>query len=723
MSESGTYRIRPAGRHILTIGRDLIQDQHAAVIELVKNAYDADSPDVAISFGRTDQGEYRITVTDHGHGMTRDTVINKWMVPSTRDKEDRDGRSPGGRTMQGRKGIGRYAAAILGKDLWLETTTSDGEQTTLYLEWTDFEVAEFLGDVEILIDTRASDEPAGTTLTIAVEEDSLVAWRNSQFAKLQFELRKLMAPFQTIASEQAFDILLRVSGVPGVEDVDGSVEPYPLVEHFDYRIAGKIEADGKGNLVYSQQKSRNAADEEICIDLEGPTGCGELEIDIRVYDRDPASLDQLIRRGLMDDAGNYLGKLQARRVLNDYNGIGVYRNGFRLRPLGDADFDWLKLNEQRIQAPARRIGSNQVIGYVQIQSEGQSHLIEKSARDGLTENEAFRMLKEITKLVIGKLEEKRYIFRERAGLSRQTLKVERELERLYSFDTLKRDVRSKLSGAQVNDATTSEVIELIESDEKRRSESIGRLRDAIAVYQGHATLGKIVNVVLHEGRRPLSYFRNQFPRLRRRADGFAETQDPVLVPGIVEVAEGIAENAGDFVALFGRLDPLAAQRRSKKKVERLASVIRRSMEVFVGQLDEAGVTWEISGDEALTFLCWRQDIQAIFTNLIDNSLYWLRTSNSSGKRIDIRISSEMERLLHVDYRDTGPGIEPEHIDSGVIFDPQFSTKPDGMGLGLAIAGEAATRNGLDLTAFADEAGAWFRLQPVEAEQQGIGEKA
>ena len=91
MSESGTYRIRPAGRHILTIGRDLIQDPHAAVIELVKNAFDADSPDVAIGFERLEAGEYRITVTDHGHGMTRDTVVSKWMVPSTSDKEDRDG--------------------------------------------------------------------------------------------------------------------------------------------------------------------------------------------------------------------------------------------------------------------------------------------------------------------------------------------------------------------------------------------------------------------------------------------------------------------------------------------------------------------------------------------------------------------------------------------------------------------------------------------------------
>ena len=715
MLEESTHRIRPAGRHILTIGRDLIQDPYAAVIELVKNAYDADSPDVSISFAQTDNGKYQIIVTDHGHGMSRDIVINKWMVPSTSDKPDRGGQSPDGRTMQGSKGIGRYASSILGTDLLLETTTPAGERTTLYLVWGDFADAEYLGDVDVLIQTEFVDDAAGTALTIAVDREHLEAWKEAQFNKLQFELRKLMPPFRTMGAED-FEIRLRVSNIPNVDDVDARVEPYPLVDYYDYRIAGSVASGGTGNLVYSLQKARNVVPEDIPVDLARPTGCGDLVIDIRVYDRDSQSLDQLIRRGLRDASGSYLGKLEARRLLNEYNGIGVYRNGFRLRPLGDPEFDWLKLNEQRIQRPSFRIGNNQVIGYVQIQSEEQSQLIEKSARDGLIENDAFERLKEITKQAIQKLEEKRYLYRQRTGLSRQTLRVEHELERLYSFDALKRDVQSTLTEAKVSSGTTSRVIKLIESDEIRRSESIGRLRDAIAVYQGHATLGKIINVVLHEGRRPLSYFRNQFPLLRRRADGFAETRNPVLVPRIVEAAEGIADNASVIVALFDRLDPLAAQRRSEKTSERLATIIERAMDTFSSEMAEVGVTCDVGGDTELMLLSWRQDIQAIFTNLIDNSLYWLRTAKSSEKRIDVVIRAKGRQLAHADYMDTGPGIEPDHIAGGVIFDPEFSTKPDGMGLGLAIAGEAATRNGLELTALEHERGAWFRLQPSEGEE-------
>ena len=323
MSESDVYRIRPAGRHILTIGRDLIQDTHAAVIELVKNAYDADSPDVIISFERGEDGQY---------GMSRETVVDKWMVPSTSDKEDRGSRSPGGRIMQGRKGIGRYAASILGKDLLLETRTPSGEKTTLYLQWEDFESAEYLGDVEILIETTPTKDSAGTSLVMTTEEEQMIAWGKSQFSKLQFELRKLMPPFTNITTERDFEVRLCISGVPNFKDIDSVVEPYPLVEHFDYRIAGQIDSSGKCRLHYSQQKSKNAYTEEINFELESPTGCGDLEMDIRVYDRDPASIDQLIHRGLKDHDGNYLGKLQARQLLNDYNGIGVYRNGFRLRP-------------------------------------------------------------------------------------------------------------------------------------------------------------------------------------------------------------------------------------------------------------------------------------------------------------------------------------------------------------------------------------------------------
>ena len=264
MSTSDTYRIRPAGRHILTIGRDLIQDRYAAVVELVKNAYDADSPDVNIEFKATpDHNGYRIVISDHGHGMSRNTVINEWMVPSTRSKLDRR-TSPSGRIMQGNKGVGRYAASILGMDLLLETITPEGEKTTVYVEWKNFETARYLDDVEILIETNEISELSGTRLTINGDNALLSEWNQKQFNKLRFELKKLISPVSTIFGDE-FLINLQVDGFSDVEAIEENIIPYPIFNLFDYRIAGKINMDGKGTLTYSSQKARNITDEKNSI--------------------------------------------------------------------------------------------------------------------------------------------------------------------------------------------------------------------------------------------------------------------------------------------------------------------------------------------------------------------------------------------------------------------------------------------------------------------------
>ena len=182
MSTHTTYKIRPAGRHILTIGEDLIQDNHAAVVELVKNAYDADSTSVNIEFTASSiKNTFSIVIEDNGHGMSQDDVIQKWMVPSTTDKRIR-GTSPGGRTLQGRKGIGRYASSILGDDLLLETVNDEGVKTTVRLEWKAFELAEYLDDVAVPIEN--SKKPRGHRvpgLTMTGDQKRFTEWNQERF--------------------------------------------------------------------------------------------------------------------------------------------------------------------------------------------------------------------------------------------------------------------------------------------------------------------------------------------------------------------------------------------------------------------------------------------------------------------------------------------------------------------------------------------------------------
>jgi len=711
VSSSGTYKIRPAGRHILTIGRDLIQDCYAAVVELVKNAYDADSRDVNIEFrAKPDRSGYAIVITDHGHGMSRDTVIHKWMVPSTRDKLDRR-QSPAGRIMQGRKGVGRYAASILGTDLLLETVTPQGEKTTLLVEWNTFEAATYLDDVEILIETAEVSEPSGTRLTMTGDGELLGEWNQKQFDKLRFELKKLISPVSAAISDEVnddeFRISLEIDGFPDVQDVTETIEPYPIFDLFDYRITGRIGADGKGALTYSLQKARNTTEDKIRFDAGGPTGCGELVFDIRVYDREREAIDSLLERGL----NKYVGKLQARQLLNEYNGIGVYRNGFRIRPLGDAAFDWVELNKRRVQNPSKFIGSDQAIGYVLVQSDEESGLIEKSARDGLKENSAYSSLKKITTLIISKLEERRFSYRLQAGLGRSSRNIDRKIEKLFSTDELKKTVRSSLLKYGVGKDVVTDVIEIISRDAEDKNKVADDIRQTVAIYQGQATLGKIINVILHEGRRPLNYFRNQIPNLRYWYDSFLKTGDAGKLETFMPIAEGVGQNAEVFVKLFSRLDPLAAGKRTARKPLDLKKTIRNSLSVFDEEMKTYHVVAKVEGPDDFRFSSWQQDIYAIFTNLVDNSIYWMNEKNVPKREITIEVVTDGDSLLHVDYRDTGPGIEPDLIASEVIFEPQFSTKPSGTGLGLAIAGEAATRNGLELKSFESEQGAWFRLQP------------
>ena len=712
MNTDTTYKIRPAGRHILTIGRDLIQDNYAAVVELVKNAYDADSPDVQIAFiASPDNGGYSIVVSDHGHGMTRNDVIHKWMVPSTEDKLERR-KSRSGRTMQGSKGVGRYAASILGRDLLLETVTPGGEKTTACLDWGTFESARYLGDVEVHIETTKVSEPSGTRLTINGDDELLAEWEKKRFEKLLFELKKLKSPVSTFLRDDEFRINLKVSGFSDVAEIEEIVEPYLLFDLFDYKISGSIGANGIGLLTYSSQKARNIAEEKLQFDNEGAsTGCGQLDFDIRVFDRETDAIESLIGRGLKENSGHYVGKNQARQLLDAYNGVGVYRNGFRIRPLGDADFDWLKLNARRIQNPSLHLGNNQVIGYVHIDSVEWSDLEEKSARDGLKENEAFNRLKEVTLAVIRQLERRRFEYRRKAGLSRPTIKVERELGRLFSFDALKRNIRRQLTEDGCNQPTIDRIIEIVGQVEKDKGRDANEIRQALRVYQGQATLGKILNVIVHEGSQPLSYFRNQIPNLRYWRERFQETGDLGKLEKMLSIADGVEENMEIFVKLFGRLDPLAAGKRAAKKPLELKKAIQGALAVFANEMKSSNVSVEVKGPEDFKFSAWSQDIYVIFTNLIDNSLYWMSQKKGTKRQIKIELVTDGNSLSHIDYRDCGPGIEPCLIENVVIFEPEFSTKPDGTGLGLAIASEAAERNGLELKAFESDEGAYFRLQP------------
>lgn len=704
-----SYTIRPAGRHVLTIGEELIQDQCAALVELVKNAYDADSRDVNIAIIKNND-DITISVIDHGHGMSSRDIAEKWLVPSTENKKN-NRKSPSGRIMQGRKGIGRYAASILGNSFVMKTSTADGIENTVSINWSEFAEVQYLDQVKINVVSEKTDKDPGTSIVIVSNGEESAYWNEKKIDKLKFELKKLIAPKEIMGQLDKFDIVLTVEGFGDIDIKEEKLEAFPIMQFYDYRISGTINSDGKGCLKYETQKIQNAIVETIELDMNEETGCGDLSFDIRVYDRDRSSIEGLINRGLKDPiSGRYLTQLEAKQLLNKVNGIGVYRNGFRIRPLGDPEYDWLLLNKTRVQSPSRKIGSDQAVGYVQIQSEELSGLEEKSARDGLKENYAYERLKSITNQVISELETRRFTLRRKLGETREQDKIEKKLNGLYDYTELKKSVDNLLIKENVSNESVEAINKLINEEERKNNQAVEDIRNAIAVYQGQATLGKIINIVLHEGRKPLNYFKNQRDNLEYYHKKFLSNHDDKYADKMLEITDGYDRNGDIFARLFSRLDPLASKKRDTRKVFFAKKMFTDVVAVFEHELKDCSITVEINCSEDRKFYGWEQDFYTVFTNLLDNSIYWINHAGSDKKEITITV--EDEQFL-IDYQDSGPGISQELIESGVIYEPEFSTKPDGTGLGLAIAGEAAERNSLDLRAIWSESGAHFTLQRKE----------
>ena len=338
-------------------------------------------------------------------------------------------------------------------------------------------------------------------------------------------------------------------------------------------------------------------------------------------------------------------------------------------------------------------------------------MIEKSARDGLKENMVFNRLQDVTKRVISELEIRRFKYRKDAGLSRAAIKVEENLQSLFSSAELIENVRTQLSKSKVDKTTVGRTIELINQDAQEKNKVADEIQTIVAIYQVEATLGKIVNVILHEGSKPLSYFNNQIPNLEYWYKSFQKTGDPDEYEKIMRIAKGMVQNAEIFVKLFRRLDPLAARKNTIRKPLELKKTMQGVLSIFEQEIEADNVSVEIKGPDDTKFSARIQDIYSIFTNLIDNSLYWIREKKVGIRQITIELKTEGNSLRYIDYRDTGPGIEPDLIESEVIFAPGFTTKTDGTGLGLAIAGEAADRNGLRLEVYEADEGAHFRLQP------------
>ncbi len=257
----------PEARHVLTIGKDLVTDKAGALIELVKNCYDADATRVNITFAYTEEKEeFVICIEDDGHGMTEDDFVNKWMVPSTSNKKKRKS-AKFKRSLQGNKGIGRYAVATLGQGLRLETKTEDGAFLSAEVNWNDFaDPSKKLSEVPIRLEVNNgnSEIPThGATLKITAQDETAKEWMGIDFDRIEIQLQKLLPQASSGAPDLDFAIHVRYIGVVGKEATEyAPIKPIDLFDLYQYLIEAEYDEDSQTiKFAYKSADSLDVSDE------------------------------------------------------------------------------------------------------------------------------------------------------------------------------------------------------------------------------------------------------------------------------------------------------------------------------------------------------------------------------------------------------------------------------------------------------------------------------
>ena len=135
------------------IGKELITDDDIAIFELVKNSYDAYAKNVKIIFENLSKAlgsDSKIIIIDDGNGMSREDIEKKWLFVGFSEKKPikknskkiknyRD-KIKQKRIFAGAKGIGRFSADRLGKNLTLYSKKKNEKHVNkLEIDWKKFE--------------------------------------------------------------------------------------------------------------------------------------------------------------------------------------------------------------------------------------------------------------------------------------------------------------------------------------------------------------------------------------------------------------------------------------------------------------------------------------------------------------------------------------------------------------------------------------------------------
>lgn len=455
---------------VYKLGEDLVTDEVQAVVELVKNSYDADAEyaNVRIQTATDDDDEGFIEISDNGDGMELKDIRRGWLTISNSPKvafKAAGSTTTKGRTPLGDKGLGRLAVQRLGDTVSIITIPQSGATAhEVTFDWRDFSKFDSLDKVPVQIKrVTHPDRPHGTVIRVT-NLRSGGTWATDK-SRLANELSKLISPYEGV---QKFRLVTVVDGERlDLADVGTRMRRAALV-HYDFNFDGdrltmkgrlrlsqlrppvkaeraefirEVESDGGRALRDYLLSKPNARDLNLrrgtrgwFLEYERTVRLDEVP-QLALSDGEPVSPGPFngeidgysLSRPAVDEQEVFSTNSEFKGLIQALAGIRVYRDGFGVR-VGD---DWLQLGRGWSSASSfYGLKPQTSLGYLAISARDNAQLVETTDREGFKETAAFQNLRRLMKQFI------QFSDDAQSFIGRQTHEFRNELEVEYEDEDL-----------------------------------------------------------------------------------------------------------------------------------------------------------------------------------------------------------------------------------------------------------------------------------------------
>ena len=401
------------------LGQDLITSDNIAILELVKNSYDAHATRVIITFEKDS-----IIIADNGKGMSLNDLQNKWLFVGYSAKsdgtEDASYRSKFKRNFAGAKGIGRISCDRLGSEVWLTTKSEDSNTVEIiHVDWNKFEksLKKEFDKIPIEHESRTEDyifpggSTIGTELKITGFRPETPEWTRERITDLKKSLEKMINPF---SGSEDFSIEIKARAF---EEED--LKKQAQIEAFDESITEEKIAQIRNSIVNGVIQNTIADVLTIKTTLIESRLINGV-ITTKLHDRGEFmyEIQEINTFDKLEDVtiNLYFLNQSAKKTFSHrmgvppvkYGNVMLFRNGFRVWPYGEPGDDSWKLDQRAQQGYNRFLGTRDLFGRVDVETTDVSAFKEVSSRDGgLIMTDAAKQLMEYFSTIHRRLE--RYV--------------------------------------------------------------------------------------------------------------------------------------------------------------------------------------------------------------------------------------------------------------------------------------------------------------------------